>query len=276
MQPPCPVLLVVSQLGQRPPRCSRMAVFCSPLRSLIRPPIFPRLTRGIPVEVVTEPPVPEKRPVVAGASEKSPTPREATQDRSGRTGEPGQQQAGNDRESKPENKLLSGPGPGAKPAAPPASAKRVLGAPNEASHKEIARGEFADKDGQAETASGGIGNRLAAGGSLALPFNSGPDRFRAVAVPLPSYRFIVGGVLERVKHYPKSALQRRAKGIATIGFVLDESGGVASVVLLRSSGEADLDAESVALVNRAAPFPPPPPPGAQQSFAIEVSFGMGR
>jgi periplasmic protein TonB len=104
--------------------------------------------------------------------------------------------------------------------------------------------------------------------------------FRAAAVPLPAesggeamrYRFIVGGMLERVKHYPERALQR-AKGVATVGFVLDRSGGVASVVLLRSSGEADLDAESVALVNRAAPFPPPPP-GAQHSFAIEVSFGM--
>ena len=89
-----------------------------------------------------------------------------------------------------------------------------------------------------------------------------------------SYSFIVGGMLERVKHYPETARQRGAKGIAIIGFVLDESGRVASVSLLRSSGEADLDAESVAVVNRAAPFPPPPP-GAQHSFAIEVAFGMG-
>ena len=87
-----------------------------------------------------------------------------------------------------------------------------------------------------------------------------------------SYRYIVGGILERVKQYPESARRRGAKGTTTIGFVLNETGGVASVVLLRSSGEADLDAEGVALVNRAAPFPPPPP-GAQHSFAIEVSFG---
>ncbi|MGH6800095.1 MAG: TonB family protein, partial [Methylocella sp.] len=111
---------------------------------------------------------------------------------------------------------------------------------------------------------------------------SGPDDFRAVAMPVSSktggdavsYRFIVGGMLEQVKHYPETARQRGAKGIAIIGFVLEESGRVASVSLLRSSGEADLDAESVALVNRAAPFPPPPP-GAQDSFAIEVAFGMG-
>jgi colicin import membrane protein len=88
------------------------------------------------------------------------------------------------------------------------------------------------------------------------------------------YSFLVGGMLERVKHYPETARQRRAKGIAIIGVHLDEAGQIASVSLLRSSGEADLDAESVALVNRAAPFPPPPS-GAQDSFAIEVAFGMG-
>ena len=85
---------------------------------------------------------------------------------------------------------------------------------------------------------------------------------------------IVGGVLERAKQYPESARQRRAKGIAIVGFDLDASGGVTSVVLLRSSGEADLDAESLALVKRAAPLPPPP--GAQHTFTIEVAFGMGK
>jgi len=89
-----------------------------------------------------------------------------------------------------------------------------------------------------------------------------------------AHRFAVGGMLGRVKQYPETARQRGAKGIAIIGFVLDESGRIASVSLLRSSGEADLDAESVAVVNRAAPFPPPPP-GAQDSFAVEVAFGMG-
>jgi len=79
-------------------------------------------------------------------------------------------------------------------------------------------------------------------------------------------------MLERVKHYPETARQRGANGNAIIWFVLDKSGRIASVSLLRSSGDADLGGESVALVNRAAPFPPPP--GAQDSFAIEVSFGL--
>jgi TonB family protein len=108
------------------------------------------------------------------------------------------------------------------------------------------------------------------------------DPFRAVAVPVPSegegeamsYQLIVGGMLERVKHYPERALQHGVKGRAVISFVLDRSGGVASVILLRSSGDAELDAESVALVERAAPFPAAPP-GAQHSFTVEVAFGMG-
>jgi len=121
---------------------------------------------------------------------------------------------------------------------------------------------------------------VAAQPGLTLPFDTGPDRFRAVAVPLPSesdgesmsYKVIVFSNMARVKHYPESAIQRGVKGIAVIGFVLDENGGRVGC-LLRSSGDADLDAESVALVNRAAPFPPPPP-GAERSFAAEVAFGM--
>jgi TonB family protein len=102
---------------------------------------------------------------------------------------------------------------------------------------------------------------------------------RAFAVPIAaanasdtvSYQVLVGDLLERAKRYPESALRRAAKGTAKIGFAIDDSGGVARVFLLRSSGQADLDSESVALVRRAAPFPPPPA-GAKHSFAIEVAF----
>jgi TonB family protein len=78
-------------------------------------------------------------------------------------------------------------------------------------------------------------------------------------------------MLDRAKQYPESAVRRGAKGTATIGFAVDEAGAITSVSLLRWSGEADLDSESVALVRRAAPFPPPPP-GVKRSFAIEVAF----
>ncbi len=104
--------------------------------------------------------------------------------------------------------------------------------------------------------------------------------FRAFAVPLPAahdrdaanYQVVVGSLLERAKKFPESARKRGAKGIAKIGFAIDESGGVAGVSLLRSSGQDDLDAEGIALVRRASPFPPPPA-GAKRAFAIEVAFG---
>ncbi|MGH6796669.1 MAG: energy transducer TonB [Methylocella sp.] len=159
--------------------------------------------------------------------------------------------------------------------------------PINASHEEIAH-EGSPEDGIAKIAGGSSASPVGTKQQLApqsgrLPaFDSGPGSFRAVAAPLPtgggdamSYQLIVGSMLERVKHYPESALRRGAKGTATVGFALDETGRLVSVSLLQSSGEADLDAESVAVVKRAAPFPPPPP-GAKRSFAIKVAFGMGR
>ena len=214
-----------------------------------------RASREIPVELVTEPPAPEEGPAAQGAGKQPAAPNQAAQAQSR---DPGQNPP-IEAHPKPENEALSGPIPVAKPAAPQPSTT--------------------------------VGPRQETGGEYRWPgqtggsprFASEPDRFRAVAVPLPSesggeavsYNVIVLGLLERAKHYPETARQRGAKGVAVIGFVLDGAGGIASVSMLRSSGEADLDAESVALVNRAAPFPPPPP-GAKRTFAIETAFGMGK
>jgi TonB family protein len=230
--------------------------------------------RAIPVEVVTGPAPPEKRPAaqVEAAQPPSPEPRE---------------RPNTEANSKPANVAMSGPNPMANPAEPqqPSSTlprgARATSARNDIADKQIAH-EYRAAARLGPRQNGGNDYRRPIKTGFALPFDSGPDSFRAVAVPLPiangreamRYSFIVGGMLERVKHYPETARQRRAKGIAIVGFALDESGQVTSVSLLRSSGAADLDAESVALVNRAAPFPPPPP-GAQHSFAIEVAFGMG-
>ena len=217
--------------------------------------------REIPVEVMTESASPEKRPAV---------PAEATRARSREPRQIPETEAN----PKPANEAMSGPNPVAKPAAPQPSATDGPQALAKPTRKDMARQQMGHEVRPAV--------RLPARTGTAMSFDLGPDSFRAVAVPLPaanggeamSYTLIVGGMLDRVKHYPETARQRDAKGIAIIGFALDESGGVASDSLLRSSGEADLDAESVALVRRAAPFPPPPP-GAQHSFAIEVAFGMG-
>ncbi|MGQ0444139.1 MAG: TonB family protein [Beijerinckiaceae bacterium] len=230
--------------------------------------------REIPVEVVTAPAPPEKSPV--GETTQSP-------------GRVPRQMLEKGTNPKPADDAMSDPNPGAAPTAPQVSARAGPGAEAATAGNDIGHQESAREHPPAARLSGGGASQNAASkrqrpaqADSALPFNAGPDRFRAAALPLVSktggeavnYRFVLGSMLERVKHYPKTARRRGAKGAAVIGFVLDLAGKITSISLLRSSGEADLDAESLALVNRAAPFPPPPP-GAQVSFAIEVAFGMG-
>ncbi|MGA2639126.1 energy transducer TonB [Methylocella sp.] len=133
----------------------------------------------------------------------------------------------------------------------------------------------------ANNLAGGFDSRSGPEGGLQLPFDNGPEIFRAVAVPLPteggdepmSYKMIVFGLLERAKQYPESARERGASGNAVVSFTIDETGALTNVSLVRSSGDTDLDVESLALVARAAPFPTPPP-DAQRAFAAEITFGL--
>ena len=237
--------------------------------------------REIPIELVKEPPPPLSKPAATQAGEKSGAPpRDGTQ---AANPQPQQKPETQAKSAAPQQSAKRGPdakgGQGAKGGPASLKAAHEAIANNDAAHE---RPPASKPEGGPARQDGGSENRWAETG-LMLPFDTGPERFRAVAVPLPSesggeamsYKVIVFGLLARVKHYPEAAIQRGARGIAVIGFVLDDAGGVVSVVLLRSSGDADLDAESVAVVNRAAPFPPPPP-GAQHAFAAEVAFGMVR
>lgn len=108
------------------------------------------------------------------------------------------------------------------------------------------------------------------------------ELIRAVPVPMPAehgdetmrYDVAVVGNLERAKQFPRRASQRRARGTAVVGFALDDAGRVLVAALLRSSGDRDLDGESLAVIHRAAPFPKPPP-GARRTFAVDISFRLG-
>ncbi len=106
---------------------------------------------------------------------------------------------------------------------------------------------------------------------------------RAVAVPSPTedgelvvaYKTLVFSKLELAKQFPEEARKRHAHGSAVIDFILDDKGQVQSVTLVQSSGDPALDAESQALVGRAAPFPPPPP-GAQKEFGAVIEFSSAQ
>ncbi len=89
-----------------------------------------------------------------------------------------------------------------------------------------------------------------------------------------SYNQLIGAHLLRFKQYPSSARAANEQGVASVLFTLDRNGRVLGSRLARSSGSASLDAEVLAMVRRAQPFPPFPPEktGSSDSFSAPVSF----
>jgi protein TonB len=96
----------------------------------------------------------------------------------------------------------------------------------------------------------------------------------ASAEVLASYRQMVAAHLQRFKQYPPAAKAAGQQGTARVSFTLTRSGGVVSVGLGGSSGHSALDAETLAMVRRAQPFPAFPADVKQASmpFSAPVAF----
>ncbi|KPF97609.1 energy transducer TonB [Rhodopseudomonas sp. AAP120] len=90
------------------------------------------------------------------------------------------------------------------------------------------------------------------------------------AAVLPSYRQRLAAHLQRFKRYPAEARAAGQQGTATLNFTVGRSGQVLGASLARSSGNAALDAETLAMVRRAEPLPPFPPELNQASLRISV------
>jgi periplasmic protein TonB len=78
--------------------------------------------------------------------------------------------------------------------------------------------------------------------------------------------------LERSKRYPRDAAGK--SGVARLAFVIDRQGRLLGSQILKSSGSAMLDAETLALVRRAEPFPAPPQDvlDDQLSFVVPIRY----
>jgi TonB family protein len=61
--------------------------------------------------------------------------------------------------------------------------------------------------------------------------------------------------IERVKKYPRLARERGMEGVVRLRFMLNPSGGVDAVEVVKSSGYEILDTASISAVYRAAPMP---------------------
>jgi protein TonB len=98
----------------------------------------------------------------------------------------------------------------------------------------------------------------------------------ASAAAVASYNQIVVAHLRRFKQYPPEAKAAGIQGIGRVNFTLSRSGQVMASKLVGSTGHAALDAESMATLRRAQPFPPFPPDmkQASMSFTMPVSFGL--
>ena len=98
-----------------------------------------------------------------------------------------------------------------------------------------------------------------------------PVQARAVVA---SWRSQIVTILERNKRYPSEARGRGEHGVTRLAFSIDAEGRLLSSRIVASSGSAALDAETLALVQRAQPFPPPPPELAGSEMTVPVSFNI--
>ena len=94
----------------------------------------------------------------------------------------------------------------------------------------------------------------------------------ATASAIASYNQRVRAHLMRFHQYPSGANGQH--GVARLSFTLSRSGQVSGGRLGGSSGVAALDAQAMAMIRQASPFPAIPPeiPQGSMSFTIPVAF----
>ena len=94
----------------------------------------------------------------------------------------------------------------------------------------------------------------------------------ASAAAIASYNQLVLAHLRRFKQYPPEA-KRGKQGVGRVNFTLGRNGQVHASRLGGSSGVSVLDAETLAMLRRAQPFPAFPPRSASvEPFNVPVEF----
>ena len=83
--------------------------------------------------------------------------------------------------------------------------------------------------------------------------------------------------LNRFKLYPRAARQAHIEGVVMLRFVMDADGKVQSFEIAKSSGRPVLDAEALALIQRAQPLPALPAdyPTRTLDAVVPIEFSLG-
>jgi periplasmic protein TonB len=84
------------------------------------------------------------------------------------------------------------------------------------------------------------------------------------------WQITVNTRLNQFKRYPEPARLKHQEGIATVVFTLDRTGHVISAEIVKSSGSAILDQETLDVLTRAQPFPVPPDGAGGQDLFLKV------
>lgn len=93
---------------------------------------------------------------------------------------------------------------------------------------------------------------------------------------LARYQRAVRRKVERKKHYPPGSRRSGETGVVRVRFVIESSGGIRDIRVVKSSGHALLDRAAQQAVQQAAPFPPIPPELKKSSLTLilPVSFHL--
>jgi periplasmic protein TonB len=95
----------------------------------------------------------------------------------------------------------------------------------------------------------------------------------AAAPPIdPTWRTQLVEQLQHFKNYPRAARARGEQGVVDLSFSVDRDGHVLSRRIVSSSGHPELDAEALAVVDRAQPLPAFP--ASMIQARLEVSWSV--
>lgn len=108
----------------------------------------------------------------------------------------------------------------------------------------------------------------------AAPIQGVPGKALSNAVPTWQTKLV--GQIGRQQRYPAAARAKQEQGITHLVFTIDRAGRLLEDRVVASSGSSVLDAEALAMLKRAQPFPPPPPelPGEQIMLPVPISFSL--
>jgi len=86
----------------------------------------------------------------------------------------------------------------------------------------------------------------------------------------PSWQSLLIRRLQQYKRYPHAARERNEQGVVLLAFSLDRDGHVLSRHIVSGSGYSELDAEVLALIERAQPLPAFPPSMSAEKLDLTV------